>query len=814
MSGNQLSGQLPEIGKNTSFQVIKLQNNRLSGTIPESYLAGSLSELDLSNNRLTGSLTGNVTSNMTLSLTVNRLSGTIPRVYESVMDLDILLGNLFYCDFNSPLPNNDPNNNQYTCGSNLLDYSQFVWIVAVIISLLGILIARYFTRSLGTEDRKKKFRPLKELHVMNLEDKLIAGQQEETHRWVFIERLVRWYEIGSGLSLGLPTNGSVDTVAADNGSFATRKSALRGDLERTGLPELAKFITSLLFIRNISIIIATFVMVLVFPWYPILKSFGYATHNEEYGWLLSGSYISGVVPTVVFMILWVLICVLFLVLVDVGSSSLFSSEPSVFLLHGFKELFSNDNPVTSLFHSALALFINVAVVLGSAFAYVLILISSYSYLFKISMQLVFSLFRVLWNSIGVPTCFSAMKSMNHNVKVFIYVFTLCFNNVISLVIAAALSDPSCFGEIFSTDQYDDVRYGILECVRYFPFLDFCREKSLVFYTSEFSTPPTYNYLCGSTIMRSFVPMLFYVYAAMLFLFPFLLYLMANVRKNTIPKLLRNLIPTILWPDECIIGKEKVFRPNNVMNSQLGHLAVLLTFGVMYPPLGVAIALTITTITSMWIIIIGRYAEKNLVLDRKILSSSELFKLDSLFKNVWASIHHSKWLLFFIAGLFFATTLFDIIGDETRPLAATIVVFTFVAFLLATFFGDRIVNISIVRKYLCGQRMRKVLDRCSDSVASLLNAMELPFNPSKRAFLEFRDSELNGDVWIADSPAYMSSDPYSFRASAHLRASSDEPESSPFHKSVKPHSPSRKGTSSLDDSDPLQNGVQMHSTRPM
>jgi hypothetical protein len=609
--------------------------------------------------------------------------------------------------------------------------------------------------------------------------------------------------------MGLPSNGSVDTVAADNGSFATRQSAIRGDLEQSGLPELGKFITALIFIRNISIIIAVLVIVLIFPLYPILKSLGYSTHQDNYGWLLSAGYISGIVPSLVFLGLYIFVCVVFLLLVETGYSSLFSSKPSVFLIHGFKDLFQNDHPAASLLKSSMALFVNFGVVLGSAFAYVIILISNYHYVFKASMQLLFSFFRVLWNSVGVPTCFSAMKSMNHKAKVLLYVFTLCFNNVISLVIAAALSDPSCFGDIFYEDQYDEVKYAVFECIKYIPFLDFCRERTIVIYSSRFSTPLIYNYLCGSAIIRSFVPIMFYVYGAMLFLFPLMFYLMAKVEKNRIPKTLRHYIPTILWPDECVIGNEKVFRPNNVMNSQLGHLVVLLTFGVMYPPLGLAIALTITAITSMWIIIIGRFAERNLVLDRKLLSSSELFKFDSLFNDVWASIQHSKWLIFFISGIFCACSLFDMAGDQESPLTATLIVLSFVGFLFITFFGNKLMDFPFFRKYICAQNSRDFFNHFSEYLLKLLLAMELPFNPSLRALREMRGgSEISGE-WIAANPSLCIAQDIAKRSTVHARATST---------SYGPHAfkylyNTPKADALLDDG-LLHEGLQMQDTRPL
>jgi hypothetical protein len=60
---------------------------------------------------------------------VNHLSGYIPSTLFPVVQINMLEGNLFACDFNSNLlPENDPRAKQYSCGSDIVNASLYFWI--------------------------------------------------------------------------------------------------------------------------------------------------------------------------------------------------------------------------------------------------------------------------------------------------------------------------------------------------------------------------------------------------------------------------------------------------------------------------------------------------------------------------------------------------------------------------------------------------------------------------------------------------------------------------------------------------------------
>ena len=81
LSGNQLSGEIPEsIRECTVLQELWLDNNLFNGSIPQ-HLNKALTTLNLSMNELSGSIPdafGSILGLEQLSLAHNNLSGSIP----------------------------------------------------------------------------------------------------------------------------------------------------------------------------------------------------------------------------------------------------------------------------------------------------------------------------------------------------------------------------------------------------------------------------------------------------------------------------------------------------------------------------------------------------------------------------------------------------------------------------------------------------------------------------------------------------------------------------------------------------------------
>jgi hypothetical protein len=126
-----------------SLQDLSLSHNILHGTIPIEIQEKQWVNLDLSYNKLTGTLTSKfstVPDNGLLYLQLNRLSGLIPSQLLSTQTIEILDGNIFNCnDMETDLPHNDPEAENYSCGSNTVDRIIITWIVVFSLCFIALL---------------------------------------------------------------------------------------------------------------------------------------------------------------------------------------------------------------------------------------------------------------------------------------------------------------------------------------------------------------------------------------------------------------------------------------------------------------------------------------------------------------------------------------------------------------------------------------------------------------------------------------------------------------------------------------------------
>ena len=147
LSGNDLSGTLPDMKLLSPTLVdLTLSHNLLRGTIPSGIQHSVRNTLDLSFNKLGGTITDGlpIESNNSLSLMINRLSGYVPSSLDSATNISILKGNVFACDFDTRLlPSRDPEASSYSCGSDQLQLSFYLWAsvpLTIILSMSYLLL--------------------------------------------------------------------------------------------------------------------------------------------------------------------------------------------------------------------------------------------------------------------------------------------------------------------------------------------------------------------------------------------------------------------------------------------------------------------------------------------------------------------------------------------------------------------------------------------------------------------------------------------------------------------------------------------------
>jgi hypothetical protein len=423
------------------------------------------------------------------------------------------------------------------------------------------------------------------------------------------------------------------------------------------------------------------------PVYIALNSSNFSLYDDIYTWIIGFGFSSGLLPSVLYSLLWLFFAAFYLRVVVVGMDVVFKShfKDHARSLRGQKRRSSafddiSKASISSLSTTASALIVNIVVVLFINSLYVFMIISNTVSVAKVILQLVFSFLKLSWNSLGVPACFHAMKDFSHGTRVLAYISTLFFNNVIAVLISAALTDESCFPKLISGDKEakEIVTYTISQCVDFTVVLNLCDAYIDIEYTQPFSAPIVYGFQCSTAIIRAFLPILFYCYLGMSIVLPAYVLLLASLEKSEINRNILRFVPAILWPRDEVGPNEKHFRPNNVMNFMISHLMVMLTFGVTSPLLALCIAITVTISTGMWISVLGRYVDIQSQLND--VERSDFGRFDSLFKYSWTSLLHSRWSAMFGCGLFFGVMIFDVAGDQNGAGMGILFMFVIIGFL--------------------------------------------------------------------------------------------------------------------------------------
>lgn len=721
LSGNGLRGRLPPL--NSTFKSIQLDNNEFTGTIPASYVQFTRESLSLVRNRLDGGLPNvrAVPDGLEVRLKLNRLSGTIPKAYNSVKQIDILDGNIFDCNSEGSLPNNDPNSAEYTCGSNLLNYSLYAWLTLIAASV-GIVGGLYWlikwrtqkeTASVSQQGSLDDSQPEKQqgldrftfashFTVQTLKSQLSFALKSE--RWKPFEDLWRWYRTGASLAAGSSVALRKHMERHSFGQHSSAVDAAQGST-RTEIDvkidltifnkykystenrnsEMSRFITSLLIIRSLTIILAIAILIVLLPTYRGLKTdMNFSTHDMQYTWAYTAAFTSSRIVAIILGIIWFFLCGFFFWVVFIAYRDFFTNTSSPHCSNSHVGRNTNADPerpsiilpsiifgfvispsVKRAIRAIAAISINTTIVILATYLYIYTFLDDASSGAKLYIQLGFSVWKVVWNTFGVPTCFHAMNWLSHQNKVFIYILTLFFNNAFSAMVTTAVSDPSCFNEIWYKQKPEYLQYFGLQCVQFSPVFDRCLLFATRVFSVEFTSPLVYNYLCASQILRSFIPIFFYVYAGTLFSLPAIFFLLARKEKKKWPRLVIQFAPAILWPADIAAEGTDIYlmRPNIVMNTMVGHIMIILTFGIFCPPLAVTIAITVFVITSMWVLLIGRFVEIACMSCSQNKYESARILLDHTFSRVWTTLYVSRWTIVICAGSCYAVLIFDYIGDD-------------------------------------------------------------------------------------------------------------------------------------------------------
>jgi hypothetical protein len=195
----------------------------------------------------------------------------------------------------------------------------------------------------------------------------------------------------------------------------------------------------------------------------------------------------------------------------------------------------------------------------------------------------------------------------------------------------------------------------------------------------------YNNLCGSTILQVYIPIYMYIYSILLIVPPISLYFLSRfVEYESLPRLLKPFVPAILWPIESedtirdslssTEGKSVVptvspllFKRDNIAVSLMLHVALLITFGLCSPILGVAITTVTCLSITQWRILIARFVSlrslhnKRLSL-REAQDDAVMNVLNRVVGDTASCFKSMLWTVLWMSCVFFAFLCWDIASD--------------------------------------------------------------------------------------------------------------------------------------------------------
>ena len=393
--------------------------------------------LDLSFNKLSGQFsrleaTTNANSSQELYLEVNRLSGRFPSTPPASMGFGILSalrGNLFGC---GNIPEEDEYSEEYSCGSEELDVSLYVFVsvVGVVMLVIFLLFVDGVRRNMG---RRRGFDGDEEGHNILFQ---FLTDQNKYLSYLHPRKCCAAYDTASG----------------------------RG---KTALHTISSFCSELDQMTKLFVTLVCVYIVSSIPLYALkVSEYGlvralHTTHSIQYRWVLTSAFLRGEVSLALTLCVWVcVLSVLSWVVVRDGvlrrwlyGSLTTSSRPPT----AKREVQAKNNAVQDtnvvvdstgfgVSASNMKLFaifvVNVGVVGCIDGMYIHVTSKSLPPSTMVGLQVGMALFNLIWNMVAVPMLSRPMKATEQIVSTELGLLIL--NNIVLPCIVTALTSPECF----------------------------------------------------------------------------------------------------------------------------------------------------------------------------------------------------------------------------------------------------------------------------------------------------------------------------------------------------------------------------------
>jgi Leucine-rich repeat (LRR) protein len=610
LSGSGLTGGIPtEANISSVLTDLSLSHNLLTGKIPDSILRRDWEKLDLSYNSLIGTLrsarAAPYSNTTALYLQHNRLSGVIPGSMQRVNSLSLLENNMFSCRVDhSDVPQQNPGSDKYTCGSDGVNNALYAWLggAAVVVVAAGVTIYGHGIRAVS-----------------------------------------RW------LAAGVATE----------------------------LRKLQSIIGTADILRTLAVCSAAYCIVFLLPVYAAVNSY-HPSFTYKYAWTVSGVFLSGTAAfavEAVFLLVQLPICVYVAEqLLLRGCPQPLSSEVRSVVRFSLQQTAA---------HVAVMLF-SLAVVTGTNVAFVIATLNFNGRELTV-IQILLAMFKLGFNNIAAPALQNRVRTpgMGHEITASQLLLVLLNVIVIPCMVVMVIS-PACFYDAItgSDPVTSSFKYGV-SCQEPLVNTDLagnvmdvtCASVQTEVGITSYKPPFTYSYQCSSSFVTYYAPTFVIMCIISSFVLPaqrlLLLWLRVNVSpasrlynmvQAATPRILRELSsPQDLAQARSGPLYRPVFDANKLVTSLLTYLALLLTFGALFPPLAVCCAVAMVSVVLTARLEVGRYVSAAVAADRRDC----LDEVESACAGVATpqQLRLALYLVVTVSCMFYTLFLFDTLGYE-------------------------------------------------------------------------------------------------------------------------------------------------------
>jgi Leucine-rich repeat (LRR) protein len=614
LSGSGLTGSLPgDVNISAALTDLSLSHNLLSGKIPPYILQRNWNKLDLSYNRLSGTMHAARKTSYSNATKVyvqqNRLSGVIPGSMQRVGTLSLLENNMFSCRADrSDVPQQGSDSDKYSCGSDAVNNALYAWIGAAVAAIVVAAIATLI------------------------------------------------HDCG---------------IQAVRGWFAAAHDAR--------LPKLQALIGAVGALRTLGAESAVYCVLVLLPVYSAVNAY-HPSYTYKYAWTLSGVFLTGTAAfalEAVFLFLQLPICAYVAERLLARQES--ASQPSAA---------GDANPVVkSSAGSSQQTAVGVAVLLFS-----LLVVTGINVAFVFAtlnlngreltvIQILLAVFKLGFNNIVAPRLHNRVGAPAMRGETTASRLMLALMNVIVIpCVVVMFISPSCFYDALTGSAAVTSSYHYGGTCEKFVYTTTegtvtCADVQTQLGSTTYTPPFAYSYQCSSSFVTSYAPTFVIMCIISAFVVPAqrmsLLWLRRSVSPTSrlysvvnfaTPRIRRELpSPQDLVRARSGLRYRPLFDANKVVVSLLTYLALLLTFGALFPPLAVCCAVAMASVVLTARLEVGRYVSAAVAADRQDC----LDEVESACSGVATpqQLRMALNLVLTVSCMFYTLFLFDTLGYE-------------------------------------------------------------------------------------------------------------------------------------------------------